>query len=96
MKTLIFLLISCIFLSGCGTAINTAVAGYESNIATNEIQAGQNILNAKIFALCLTPFRDIVNASFEARQAIQAACIPSNAMTESLNIIQSVPATVKP
>ena len=76
-------------LCGCGTVANTAVAGYESNIATNQIAAGQNILNAKVFALCMTPWYDIVQSPVAYQQGIEKLCVKSSTTTNAMTMIQS-------
>ena len=80
--------------SGCGTVTNAAVAGYEGNIATDQAAAGQNVLKAKVWALCLTPFSDIVNGSPQQRAAIKAGCTPSTASTEATGMIEALPAAI--
>ena len=81
--------------SGCGTVTNAAVAGYEGNISTDQASAGQNALKAKVWALCLTPFSDIVNGTPQQRAAIKAGCTPSTASTEATGMIEALP-TVAP
>ena len=91
----ILCLIACAALTGCGTVANTAVAGYESNIATNQIAAGQNILNAKVFALCMTPWYDIVQSPVQYQQGIEKMCVKSSATTNAVTMIQAAQAASK-
>ena len=91
----LFSVLVLMLLAGCGTVTNATVQGYEQNVAKDEVQAGQNVLAAKVFALCLTPFIDIINAPSASRKAIQYGCIPSDAATESISIMQAVPAVPK-
>jgi hypothetical protein len=80
--------LACAALTGCGTVANTAIAGYESNIATNQIAAGQNVLNAKVFALCMTPWYDIVQSPVQYQQGIEKMCVKSSATTNAMTMIQ--------
>lgn len=51
----ILIILAAMILCSCGTAINSTVAAYEKNIATNAIQAEINQANAATFAVLNTP-----------------------------------------
>jgi hypothetical protein len=76
-------------LSGCGTVVNGAVAADEANIASNQVQVGKNAMNAKTFALCMTPVFDLNNATQGYRDAVKAACVPSGSAIGTSVIIDA-------
>jgi hypothetical protein len=65
-------------LTGCGTVVNSSVAAYEKNTATNAIQAEVNIANAATFAVLNTPVYVL-----PFMQANQRACIADLSATDS-------------
>ena len=89
-------ILTTILLSGCGTAVNGTISAYENNVATNQISAGQNVLKAKIFALCMTPVYDLANATAEQRAAIKAGCVPSDSATQSGAVVDAMGSVTSP
>lgn len=77
-------------MAGCGTAVNGTVAAYEQNVAANQVQVGKNALNAKQFAVCMTPIFDLLNATPEQRAMIRAACVPAGAATDTQTTVDAM------
>ena len=89
---LILFLAAC--LTGCGTVVNTAVAGYEQNIATNAVQSEKNQANAATFILCRTPMFVLPYLTTAQRKGIQALCVATDANTETAGMVNTTAAAV--
>lgn len=92
----ILILGACAALAGCGTVVNSSVAAWEKNVATNAIQAEINNANAATFAVLNTPVYVL-----PFLQPNQRACIADLSVTDAskamTNIINATaPATPVP
>ena len=81
----ILILGACVALAGCGTVVNSTVAAYEKNIATNAIQAEINQANAATFAMLNTPVYVL-----PFLQPNQRACIADLSVTDASKQLQEI------
>lgn len=72
-------------LTGCGTAVNSTVAAWEKNTATNAIQAEVNQANAATFAVLNTPVYVL-----PFLQPNQRACISDLSSTDASKQMASI------
>lgn len=72
-------------LSACGTAVNSTIAAYEQNIATNAIQAEVNQANAATFAMLNTPVYVL-----PFLQPNQRACISDLSVTDAAKQLTNI------
>ena len=82
-KILICALLAC--LAGCGTAVNSTIAAYEKNIATNAIQTEVNQANAATFAMLNTPVYVL-----PFLQPNQRACITDLSVTDASKQMENI------
>lgn len=84
MKKLL-LLAACAELAGCGTTVNSTVAAWEKNVATDAIQAEINNANAATFAVLNTPVYVL-----PFLQPNQRACIADLSVTDASKAMTNI------